>query len=85
MTIECSPFGGMLWHYHDMKFGFFPDNWISKMVNHGFSMGLELGWLIILFSIPYNIFGSIVCYFLTKKGIELFNGEEAASSKLHKE
>ncbi len=67
-----SPFGGMLWHYHDMKAGYFPENWISKMISKGFIEGLQLGWFIILLSFPYNIFGSIICYFLTKKGIELF-------------
>lgn len=67
-----SPFGGMLWHYHDMKAGYFPKNWISKMINKGSIEGLQIGWLIILLSFPYNIFGSITCYFLTKKGVELF-------------
>lgn len=66
-----SPFGGALWHYHDMKAGYFPPNWISKMISEGFTWGLELGWLIIGLSIPYNIIGSITCFFLTKKGTEL--------------
>ena len=68
-----SPFGGILWHYHDMKEGHFPTNWISKMFGQGFIWGLELGWLVIILSIPYNIIGSITCFFLTKKGAELYN------------
>ena len=72
IILISSPFGGMLWHYHDMKAGYFPENWISKMINRGSIEGLQLGWFIIVLSIPYNIFGSIICYFLTKKGIELF-------------
>lgn len=68
-----SPFGGMLWHYYDMKAGYFPLNWILKMIKNGFSQGFEVGWLIILLSVPYNILGIIACYFLTKKGSELFN------------
>ena len=68
-----SPFGGMLWHYHDMKAGYFPINWFSKIISKGFYQGIVIGWIIIGLSVPYNIFGSIICYFLTKKGIELFN------------
>jgi len=71
-----SPFGGMLWHYHDMKFGYFPEHWISKMISNGFFMGIEMGWIIILLSFPYNIFGSIVCYFLIKKGTEVFRNKK---------
>ena len=67
-----SPFGGMLWHYYDMKAGYFPPNWFLKMIQLGFAWGLEDGWVIIGLSIPYNIIGSIICYFLTKKGSELF-------------
>lgn len=67
-----SPFGGMLWHFHDMKAGYFPENWISKMINEGFIWGLKMGWYIVLLSMPYNIFGSIFCFFLTKKGVDLY-------------
>lgn len=70
--LVSSPFGGMLWHYYDIRYGFFPPNWFWKMVELGFTWGLSLGWLIILLSIPYNIFGSIACYFLTQKGSERF-------------
>jgi len=74
-VLISSPFGGMLWHYHDMKAGYFPDNWISMMINNGFTWGIEIGWLVIGLSIPYNVIGSIICYFLTKKGAELFTKE----------
>jgi hypothetical protein len=67
-----SPFGGMLWHYYDMKAGYFPSNWSEKMLRLGFKWGLQIGWLVIGLSIPYNIIGSIACYYLTKKGSELF-------------
>jgi len=65
--LVSSPFGGMLWHYYDMKAGWFPKNWDDKLFG-GFSEGLRTGWLIILLSFPYNIFGIAVAYFLTKKG-----------------
>jgi hypothetical protein len=71
-VIVSSPFGGMLWHYYDMKAGYFPTNWVGKMAGLGFEWGLEIGWLVVVLSIPYNIIGSIGCYFLTKKGSELF-------------
>lgn len=70
-----SPFGGMLWHFHDMKAGHFPANWFSIIISKGFIWGLQIGWLVILLSIPYNIFGSIICFYLTKKGIELFKNK----------
>lgn len=68
-----SPFGGMLWHFHDMQAGFFPENWLSIMIQKGFSWGIEIGWFIILLSVPYNIICLVGCYFLTKKGVELYD------------
>ena len=77
LTIALSsPFGGMLWHFHDMQAGYFPKNWLQIIIIEGISWGIQMGWVIILLSIPYNVFGSIICYFLTKKGIELFKIEE---------
>lgn len=66
-----SPLGGMLYFYFDMKAGYFPDNWLSIMIENGVSAGLSLGWLIVLLSFPYNVIGIIVCYLLTKKGSKL--------------
>ncbi len=72
LTIFISlPFGGILWHFHDMKAGFFPEKWMFKLVNKGVASGFGIGWYIILLSIPYNILGAIVCFFLTKKGAEI--------------
>lgn len=65
VTLISSPFGGMLWHYHDMQAGYFPDNWLYKMVSLGFSWGLRDGWIIVLMSVPYNIIGTVICFFLT--------------------
>ena len=64
--------GGMLWNFHDMKAGYFPENWVLKLLTSGTSMGISTGWLIILLSVPYNILGIIVSFFLNKKGAELF-------------
>ena len=70
--IFSSPLGGMLYYYHDMKAGYFPKNWISKMISSGVSDGLGIGWLIIALSIPYNVLGIVVCYFITKTGSRIF-------------
>lgn len=68
-----SPFGGILWHWHDIQAGFFPKHWFSKLFGEGIKDGLGLGWLIMLLSIPYNLLGAIVCFFLTREGAKLFN------------
>jgi hypothetical protein len=70
--ISC-PFGGILWHFHDMQAGYFPEEWVNLMFSRGTSDGIHLGWLIILLSFPYNIFGSIICFYLTKSGYKLYN------------
>jgi len=68
--LVSSPLGGMLWYYYDMKAGFFPENWLERIIKSGFSQGLVFGWLIVSLSIPYNILGTVLCYFITKKGSE---------------
>ena len=58
--------GGLLWTFHDMQAGHVPSwgfFWIN--VRWGFMAGLETGWAIVAFSIPYNIIGLAVGYWLT--------------------
>ena len=69
--VVSSPFGGMLWHFHDMQAGWFPKNWIDKLLG-GITDGLGIGWLLILLSFPYNILGIAVAYFLTDYGSKRF-------------
>ncbi len=64
-------YGGMLWHLHDMEAGFFPQQWQEKLIKNGFNDG-PYGLWVIAFSIPYNLLGAIVCFFLTRKGASLF-------------
>jgi len=71
-----SPFGGMLWYYYNFKAGYFPADWFSRMIINGTTEGLLLGWLIVGLSIPYNIIGSISCFFLTQKGATMFKNKE---------
>lgn len=58
--------GGMLWHFHDMRAGYFPSNWGWKIVRYGFREGMQIGWLIILLSVPYNIIGAFTAFFIMK-------------------
>lgn len=77
LTILISfPFGGMLWNFHDMQAGFFPNDWKSKLLTKGFQMGLTNGWLIIGLSVPYNLLGLFVCFFLIRLNIKLFRKVE---------
>lgn len=75
-VLLSSPFGGMLWYYYNFKAGYFPADWFSRMIDNGAGEGLLLGWLIVGLSIPYNIIGSIICFFLTRKGANMFTGKE---------
>lgn len=72
-VVISSPFGGMLWQYYDMKAGYFPESWFTRMISRGFSWGLPIGWIIVVLSVPYNIIGAVMCYFLTKKGSEVYH------------
>ena len=57
----ASPLGGIMWAIHDMQAGYFPKGrrfWLQIL--SGMSQGLSLGWLIMLLSIPYNVFGLIL-------------------------
>lgn len=63
--------GGILWTIHDMAAGHFLTG--TRLVNYlglGAWRGLQVGWLIILYSFPYNLLGLIVAYFLTKYGFD---------------
>ena len=63
LVLAC-PLGGMLWHFHDMLAGFFPDFWLRKLVG-GFVDGLIVGPLLVFYSFPYNLMALIVGYFAT--------------------
>ena len=63
LVLAC-PLGGMLWHFHDMLAGFFPDFWLRKLVG-GFVDGLMVGPCLVFYSFPYNLMALIVGYFAT--------------------
>jgi hypothetical protein len=64
--IISSPLGGMLWHLHDMLAGYFPKKWLWKLIRYGFREGIQLGWVIILLSAPYNILGVVMSFFIMR-------------------
>lgn len=63
LVIAC-PLGGMLWHFHDMLAGFFPDFWLRKLLG-GIVDGLMVGPRLIFYSFPYNLIGLIAGYLAT--------------------
>ncbi|MBT8257272.1 MAG: hypothetical protein KJO49_02290 [Bacteroidia bacterium] len=67
-----SPFGGMLWHLHDMQAGFYPKNWLKVLLLDGTLMGLQFGWLIMALSFPYSFLGILVSHLITKLGSQSF-------------
>lgn len=61
--------GGVLWKIHDMQAGYFPPGarfWSDLL--WGASTGLQVGWLVIALSFPYNIIGLILGYVVTHFG-----------------
>ena len=71
VLLSC-PFGGMLWNFHDMQAGYFPNNWKNVLFAKAPMMGLQWGFAIIASAIPYNLIGTVICYFLTLKGGKMF-------------
>ncbi|MEN8928858.1 MAG: hypothetical protein ABF242_01385 [Flavobacteriales bacterium] len=74
--IVSSPFGGMLYFYHDFQAGWFPENWIERMLDSGISSGLMIGWSILIFSLPYSLIGFIVSHLLNIKTSEIIRNNE---------
>ena len=71
-VVLSSPLGGMLWEWHDMRAGYFPDDWASVLFLNGARDGLTVGWFIVLLSVPYNVLGLLVCYGLLAAGARRF-------------
>ena len=64
--------GGVLWKIHDMQAGFFTKGarfWDDLL--WGASAGLQVGWLIVLLSLPYNVIGLVVGYAVTSFGFKI--------------
>ncbi len=64
--------GGILWKIHDMQAGFFTTGarfWSDLF--WGASTGLQVGWLVVLLSLPYNIIGLVAGYAVTSFGFKI--------------
>lgn len=71
VILVASPIGGMLWVIHDMQAGYFTEGArFRDDLMWGALEGLRSGWLVILLSMPYNIFGLIAGYFITNHGFK---------------
>lgn len=73
--------GGILWKIHDMQAGHYTQGlrfWNDLI--EGASMGLQLGWLIITISVPYNIFSLIIGYWGTSYGLKFWSSEAIKSN-----
>ena len=68
----ASPLGGMLWHWYDMRAGYFPPDWQHVLLVQGSLDGWAAGWLVMLLSIPYSWLGLVVAYYLLQAGSRLF-------------
>jgi len=64
--------GGVLWKIHDMQAGFFTQGgrfWRDLL--WGAATGLEIGWMVMALSLPYNILGLIAGYGITRLGFRI--------------
>ncbi|MBK1818079.1 hypothetical protein JIN84_20825 [Luteolibacter yonseiensis] len=70
--LAASPAGGVLWVIHDMQAGYFPEG--SRFWNDiawGAITGASTGWVVVLLSVPYNIFGLVAGYYVTLLGYRM--------------
>lgn len=57
-VVLASPLGGIMWTLHDMQAGYFLEGYrFYSALWQGACVGLCVGWIIILGSMPYNLFG----------------------------
>lgn len=74
--------GGVLWKVHDMQAGYFPQGmkfWSD--LAEGAVLGLQLGWLIVLLSFPYNLCCAFVAYWLVVGGMRLAPPKQRVSQR----
>ena len=72
--------GGVLWSVHDMQAGSFPAGarfWGA--LAWGASTGLQIGWLVIALSLPYNLLGLLAGYFIMTCGLRLSTAPSPAA------
>jgi hypothetical protein len=75
--------GGMLWKIHDMQAGRFTHgSEFRSDILWGATTGLQIGWFIIAVSIPYNLIGLAIGYFVTRRGFRLAESFSISSTEV---
>lgn len=70
--IIASPAGGVLWVLHDMQAGYVSEGqrfW--EHIGWGISYAVSISWLVILISVPYNLFGLVLGHLVTMQGYRM--------------
>lgn len=68
----ASPAGGVLWVFHDMRAGYIPEG--QRFWDHiwwGVRYAVSISWLVILISVPYNLFGLVLGHLVTMQGYRM--------------
>jgi len=69
-----SALGGALWALHDMQAGYFPPgNRRWQHMRWGMQSGLEVGWLVLLLSLPFNVLSLPAFYAAGRYGSRQFH------------
>ena len=71
-----SALGGALWSLHDMQAGFFPPSErLWQHVGWGVASGLQVGWLVLLLSLPFNVLCLPAFYGAGRYGVQQLQGQ----------
>lgn len=71
-----SALGGALWSLHDMQAGFFPPSHrLWQDVGWGVQSGVQVGWLVLLLSVPFNVLCLPAFYGAGRYGVQQFQGQ----------
>lgn len=69
-----SALGGALWSLHDMQAGYFPPSHrLWQQVGEGVASGLQVGWLVLLLSVPFNVLCLPAFYGAGRYGLRQFH------------
>ncbi|RYD19234.1 MAG: hypothetical protein EOP88_19770 [Verrucomicrobiaceae bacterium] len=70
--IIATPGGGVLWVLHDMRAGHVPEGQaVWDHIGWGIGYAVSISWLVILVSVPYNLFGLVLGHLVTRQGYRM--------------